>query len=83
MLPFKITLSFAKPCKLIINYPEREKTINLRSNSKGIRLDVNRSFDKLDNLTKRMRYYQGLIDMDKLKHGQQICHYFHLTVRPF
>ena len=23
-----------------------------------------------DNIDKRMRYYQGLIDMDKLKHGQ-------------
>ena len=23
-----------------------------------------------DNIAKRMRYYQGLIDLDKLKHGQ-------------
>ena len=66
-----------------INYPEREKTINLRSDSKGIRLDVyveekgsNRSFDiemqvsNSDNLAKRMRYYQELIDGDKLKPGQ-------------
>ena len=66
-----------------INYPEREKTINLRSDSKGIRLDVyveekgtNRSFDiemqvsNNDNLAKRMRYYQELIDGDKLKPGQ-------------
>ena len=66
-----------------ITYPEREKTINLRSDSKGIRLDVyveekgsNRSFDiemqvsNSDNLAKRTRYYQGLIDGDKLKPGQ-------------
>ena len=66
-----------------ITYPEREKTINLRSDSKGIRLDVyveekgtNRSFDiemqvsNSDNLAKRTRYYQELIDGDKLKPGQ-------------
>ena len=66
-----------------ISYPEREKTINLRSDSKGIRLDVyveekgtNRSFDiemqvsNSDNLAKRTRYYQELIDSDKLKPGQ-------------
>ena len=62
-----------------ISYPEREKTIEARTDSKGIRLDVyveekgtNRSFDvemqiaNSDNIDKRMRYYQGLIDMDKL-----------------
>ena len=66
-----------------ISYPEREKVIEARADSKGIRLDVytedkgtNRSFDiemqvtNNDNLGKRMRYYQGLIDLDKLKHGQ-------------
>lgn len=66
-----------------ISYPEREKTIEVRTDSKGIRLDVyveeqgtNRSFDvemqvaNSDNIDKRMRYYQGLIDMDKLKRGQ-------------
>ena len=66
-----------------ISYPEREKTIEARTDSKGIRLDVyveekgtNRSFDvemqvsNNDNIDKRMRYYQGLIDMDKLKRGQ-------------
>ena len=66
-----------------ISYPEREKTIEARTDSKGIRLDVyveekgsNRSFDvemqiaNSDNIDKRMRYYQGLIDMDKLKRGQ-------------
>ena len=80
----------SSPSKLIlntkikeINYPEREKTINLRSDSKGIRLDVyveekgtNRSFDiemqmsNSDNLAKRTWYYKELIDGDKLKSGQ-------------
>lgn len=65
-----------------ISYPEREKVIESRTDSKGVRLDVyiadnlNRSFDlemqiaNSDNIAKRMRYYQGLIDGDKLKHGQ-------------
>ena len=60
-----------------ISYPEREKVLESRLDSKGIRLDVyvedkfsNRSFDvemqisDSDNLAKRMRY------LDKLKHGQ-------------
>lgn len=71
-----------------INFPEREKVIESRTDNKGIRLDVyvqdelNRSFDiemqvaNSDNISKRMRYYQGLIDGDKLKHGQ---HYSALT----
>ena len=66
-----------------ITYPEREKTIEARIDGKGIRLDVfaedngeQRSFDvemqvsNSANLAKRMRYYQGLIDIDKLKRGQ-------------
>lgn len=66
-----------------ISYPEREKTIEARIDGKGIRLDIyveekdtNRSFDveiqisNSDNLAKRMRYYQSLIDSDKLKRGQ-------------
>ncbi|MBR6961241.1 Rpn family recombination-promoting nuclease/putative transposase [Candidatus Saccharibacteria bacterium] len=66
-----------------IQYPEREKTIEARSDGKGIRLDVyveekatKRSFDvemqvtDSDNLAKRVRYYQGVIDIDKLKRGQ-------------
>ena len=71
-----------------IRYPEREKTIEARIDGKGIRLDVfvedvnhNRYFDvemqiaDSDNLAKRVRYYQGLIDIDKLKRGQ---HYSNL-----
>ena len=65
-----------------IHYPEREKVIENRTDSKGIRLDVyvedsnNRSFDlemqiaDSDNIAKRVRYYQSLIDGDKLKRGQ-------------
>ena len=60
-----------------IDFPEREKVIEIRTDSNGIRLDVfveddqNRSFDiemqvvDSDNISKRMRYYQGLIDADK------------------
>ena len=66
-----------------LSFPEREKVVEARADSKGIRLDVYsedkgnaRSFDiemqitNNDNLGKRMHYYQGLIDLDKLKHGQ-------------
>ena len=66
-----------------LSFPEREKVVEARADSKGIRLDVyaedkgaKRSFDlemqvtNNDNLGKRMRYYQGLLDLDKLKHGQ-------------
>ena len=65
-----------------IRFPEREKVIEQRTDSKGIRIDVyvednkQRSFDlemqvaDSDNISKRMRYYQGLIDLDKLKRGQ-------------
>ncbi len=66
-----------------ISYPEREKTIEARIDGKGIRLDVfvqdkgsNRSFDvemqvtNSAHLAMRIRYYQGLIDMNNLKRGQ-------------
>ena len=65
-----------------IAYPEREKTIEVRRDSKGIRLDVfayevdgESSFDlemqtvSRDDLAKRSRYYQGLIDMDAMDKG--------------
>ena len=64
-----------------ISYPEREKVIESRLDSKGIRIDVyvedeeNRLFDiemqisDVDKLEKRMRYYQGMLDLDKLKRG--------------
>lgn len=66
-----------------ISYPEREKTIEARIDGKGIRLDVyvedknfHRSFDvemqvtDSAHLAMRIRYYQGLIDMNNLKRGQ-------------
>lgn len=65
-----------------IEYPEREKTVENRIDSKGVRLDVYVKDDKervfdlemqvsktADNLAKRMRYYQGIIDVDSLKPG--------------
>lgn len=66
-----------------LSYPEREKPIDVRRDSKGIRLDVfvrevdgEYSFDLEmqvighDDLPKRIRYYQGLIDMDAMDKGQ-------------
>ena len=64
-----------------IEYLEREQTLQTRLDSKGIRLDVyvedgSRSFNLEMQLTdskslgQRMRYYQGLIDMDKIGKGQ-------------
>ena len=66
-----------------ISYPEEEKEINIRLDSKSIRLDVYVKDDKgtvfniemqtsenKDNLQKRTRYYQGLIDMDMLEKGE-------------
>ena len=71
-----------------ISYPEREKAFETRHDSKGIRLDVfvktpdgKKMYDieiqtsNNDNLAKRMRYYQGLIDNDSLEKGK---HYWQL-----
>ena len=71
-----------------ISYPEREKAFETRHDSKGIRLDVfvktpdgKKMYDieiqtsNNDNLAKRMRYYQGLIDNDSLEKGN---HYWQL-----
>ena len=68
-----------------LTYPEREKSIDVRRDSKGIRLDVfvqeadgESSYDLemqvigQDDLPKRIRYYQGLIDMDAMDKG----HYY-------
>lgn len=66
-----------------ISYPEEEKTINVRQDSKSIRLDVYVNDDKgtvfniemqtskdMEELVKRTRYYQALIDIDLLEKGQ-------------
>ena len=65
-----------------IVYPQTQKTIDLSLQAKGIRLDVyveddqntvfNLEMQTSDgaNLTKRMRYYQGMIDLNILDKGQ-------------
>lgn len=66
-----------------IEYLEREKAVESRQDSRGIRLDIyvedpegDRVFDiemqmsAKDNLAKRVRYYQGLMDLDRLKRGE-------------
>ena len=67
-----------------ITFPDAEKSIDIRYDSKGIRLDVyvkdetGRVFDIEmqctngvdDELAKRTRYYQGMIDMEILEKGE-------------
>lgn len=66
-----------------IGYPEEEKTIDVRLDSKSIRLDVYVNDDQgtvfniemqtsrdMEELVKRTRYYQALIDIDLLEKGQ-------------
>ena len=65
-----------------IEYPEIQKTIDLDLESKGIRLDVYVKDDQgtvynmemqainKDDLKKRSRYYQAVIDMDLLEKGE-------------
>ncbi|MBR1442638.1 MAG: Rpn family recombination-promoting nuclease/putative transposase [Firmicutes bacterium] len=65
-----------------IEYPELQKVIDERFESKGIRLDVYIEDDKNTvynieiqttsnkNLPKRMRYYQGLIDLHIINKGE-------------
>ncbi|MBR2215100.1 MAG: Rpn family recombination-promoting nuclease/putative transposase [Selenomonadaceae bacterium] len=65
-----------------ITFPETEKTVQLRRDSRSVRLDVY-LMDDLDHaivlemqtknrefLPKRVRYYQSLIDLDFLERGQ-------------
>lgn len=64
-----------------IEYPETQKNIDIASRAKGIRLDVyvedeNHTVFNLEmqtttkrNLPKRMRYYQGMIDLNILEKG--------------
>ena len=62
-----------------ISYPEEEKSIDIRLDSKSIRMDVYVNDDKgtvfniemqtskdMEELVKRTRYYQALIDIDLL-----------------
>jgi len=71
-----------------IEYPQYEKTIDIRHDSKSIRLDVyvqdieetiyNIEIQNLntDNIPKRGRYYQGLIALDLIQRG---CFYEELN----
>ena len=65
-----------------INIPENQKTIDLLLQSKGIRLDIyvkdeNNTVYNVEmqrgnnrNLPKRLRYYQGNIDLDLITKGE-------------
>ena len=66
-----------------ISYTEEEKAIDVRLDSKSIRLDVYVNDDEgtvfniemqtskdMEELVKRTRYYQALIDIDLLEKGQ-------------
>ena len=72
-----------------IEYLEEEKTIDVRLDSKSVRLDVFVNDDKgtifniemqtsknMKELVKRARYYQSAIDIDSLEKGQ---HYSELN----
>jgi len=64
-----------------INYLAKQKVIDITSDGKGVRLDVyledeeNTVFDiemqttTIKNLPKRMRYYQGMIDLNLIEKG--------------
>ena len=66
-----------------ITMPEEQKTINLLLESKGIRLDIyvkdeNNTIYNVEmqrgshkNLPKRLRYYQGNIDLDSISKGEK------------
>ena len=67
-----------------ISYPEEEKNIDVRLDSKSIRLDVYVNDDEgsvfnvemqtsgdMVELAKRTRYYQAMIDIDLLEKGQK------------
>lgn len=78
--PFLETILGVRIAK--IEYPERQKTIDLAVNAKSIRMDVyvedgeHTVYDvemqtgKNRNLPKRSRYYQGLMDLNILAKGE-------------
>lgn len=66
-----------------ISYPEEEKSIDVRLDSKSIRMDVYvndengtvfnvemQTSKNMEELSKRTRYYQAMIDIDLLEKGQ-------------
>ena len=78
--PFLETILRIKIAK--IEYPEVQKNIDIAAGAKGIRLDVYVEDEKhtvfnlemqtttARNLPKRMRYYQGMIDLNILNKGE-------------
>ena len=76
--PFLETIKIA-----YIEYPEEQKTINLSLDGKGVRLDVyvedaeqtvyniEMQNTSPDNISKRTRYYQGMIDLNLLSKGMK------------
>lgn len=88
-----------------ITYPERQKTLKITSNGKGIRLDlyVKDNYETIydtemqqqgkkkdvEQLPKRSRYYQGMIDLGLLEKGgsyqelNESCIIFICTFDPF
>ena len=67
-----------------IEYPERQKTIDVKYDSKSVRLDIYVEDDKNTvydiemqttsdgNLPLRMRYYQDMIDLNIIDKGETI-----------
>ena len=65
-----------------INYPDYQKTIDLKADAKGIRLDIyvwdeegniydiDMQASENKNIPKRTRYYQGMVDLNILKKGE-------------
>ena len=82
--PFLETILGIKIAK--IEYPEVQKNIDIAAGAKGIRLDVYVEDEKhtvfnlemqtttARNLPKRMRYYQGMIDLNILEKGDDYNH---------
>lgn len=64
-----------------ISYPEKQKAIDITSDGKGVRFDIyvedeqNTVYDvemqtaNTGNLSKRSRYYQGMIDLNSIERG--------------
>ena len=82
--PFLETILGIKIAK--IEYPDVQKNIDIAAGAKGIRLDVYVEDEKhtvfnlemqtttARNLPKRMRYYQGMIDLNILEKGDDYNH---------
>ena len=77
---YLIELIIGKPVKLV-TYPDAQKVIQITDDGKGVRLDVYVEGDndtiydiemqtsQLSNLNKRVRYYQGMLDLNTIERG--------------